>query len=57
MSSIRIRKFSASSEFASSVSTFRNEFIPPYTLQNALDEVIDSEFSDAEYSGEIFYAE
>lgn len=56
VSSIRIRQFSASSRYYS-VSTFRNKFIPPYILQNAFNDVIHSEFSDAGYSGKTFYAE
>lgn len=50
ISSIRIRKFAANSEYFS-ISKFRNEFIPPYTLKTALNEVIHSEFSNTEHNG------
>ena len=56
VSSVRVRKFAASTEFRSSKHEL-GAFVPPYTLRAGLDRTLQSEFIDPDPSREIFYTE
>jgi nucleoside-diphosphate-sugar epimerase len=56
LSSIRVKKFCASTSFASAKSDL-DEFVPPFTLKEGLDRTLRSEFIAPDPSREIFYTE
>ena len=56
ISSIRVKKFSISSDFISTKNEI-TEFQPPHTLQNGLARTLNSEFVSPDPSREIFYTE
>lgn len=56
VSSLRVRKFTASTEFASSKNQL-DSFVPPYTLLEGLDRTLNSEFINPDTHQEIFYTE
>lgn len=56
VSSIRVKKFTSSSEFVSSKHKLNN-FQPPYTIDTALKNTLESEFINPDPDSEIFYTE
>lgn len=56
ISSVRVRKFTASTEFRSSKRQL-DSFVPPYTLLEGLDRTLNSEFINPDPHQEIFYTE
>lgn len=55
ISRIRVRKFCATTQFASAAPSFG--FNPPYTLQEGLERTLKSEFLDSNEAGPVFYSE
>jgi nucleoside-diphosphate-sugar epimerase len=56
ISSIRIKKFCTSSEFASTQGEL-NGFVAPYTLQEGLDRTLEAEFINSDPDRQLFYTE
>lgn len=55
VSRIRIRKFAATTQFASAAGSFG--FVPPYSLQEGLERTLESEFLGGNQGGPLFYSE
>lgn len=55
ISSVRIKKFCAVTQF--SAEKIQNEFAPPFTLQEGLDQTLKFEFSDKKNDDIVFYTE
>lgn len=55
ISRIRVRKFCATTQFASAARSFG--FVPPYTLEEGLDRTLKSEFLGGVQEGPLFYSE
>lgn len=56
ISSVRIRKFTSSTEFASGKSSL-DGFVAPYSLQEGISKTLESEFLNPDPSRQIFYTE
>ena len=56
LSSIRVKKFAASTEFSSSKALL-NQFDPPYQLNEAIERTLQNEFITQDPNQEIFYTE
>lgn len=56
ISSIRVKKFTSSTEFSSSMYAL-DKFIPPFQLQEGIERTLISEFIEPDQSHEIFYTE
>lgn len=55
ISRIRVRKFCATTQFATAANTFG--FTPPFTLQQGLERTLKSEFLEGAQDGPLFYSE